>query len=283
MNVGQSSNPECRPPADAWQQGDGRRATAQPALFARLPGLAQRWRDGAIDDACYAAMYFLYGQIATHGRRYASRRRKADPRPDAVHCVARLEHAAGAALRTALLDELARRHFLGVIPAVPAALCAWLRGRWALHVCEHVPSAVEVLRLQARGRRPVTLLADYPRLLQPVLKQPDAWTFMVHDLEHAYKFFADERLHAAQRAFFAALERALAQRRFEHPLRDAVFADKFDYLISDMNTHPQHGLHYLRAILIEYHLRRERRPPRAALSPAAQAELTAALAGLDAA
>lgn len=84
MNAGQSSNPEYRPPADGGQRGDGGRAAAQPALFARLPGLAQRWRDGAIDDACYAAMYFLYGQLATHGRRYASRRRKADPRPDAA-------------------------------------------------------------------------------------------------------------------------------------------------------------------------------------------------------
>src|SRR3569832_57652 len=168
-------------------------------------------RAGDLDDVYYAAIYFLYGQIAAHGVRYASRRFRADARPDATECAMRLAEWRGNVLRAHLLHELVRHHFRGVIPNVPAALAAWLRGEWPLQLCEHVPSARDVLRMQANGMRPVTLLADYARLLQPVLAKPSAWAYMDHDLEHAYKFFHDQLLHAAQRRFFERVARALAQ------------------------------------------------------------------------
>src|SRR3569832_2512271 len=173
--------------------------------------------------------------------RYASRRFRADARPDATECAMRLAEWRGNVLRAHLLHELERHHFRGVIPNVPAALAAWLRGEWPLQLCEHVPSARDVLRMQANGMRPVTLLADYPRLLQPVLAKPSAWAFMVHDLEHAYKFFHDPLLHAAPRRFFARVARALAQGTFARPLGGAQFATKFDYLIGDMIAHPLLG------------------------------------------
>jgi len=249
-------------------------------LLARVPQVAQRWRAGDLDDVYYAAIYFLYGQIAAHGVRYASRRFRADARPDATECAMRLAEWRGNVLRAHLLHELERHHFRGVIPNVPAALAAWLRGEWPLQLCEHVPSARDVLRMQANGMRPVTLLADYPRLLQPVLAKPSAWAFMVHDLEHAYKFFHDPLLHAAQRRFFEGVARALAQGTFARPLGDAQFATKFDYLIGDMNAHPHHGLHYLRAILIEFYLREEGKPLHAALSSRDRAELNDVMAEL---
>ena len=234
--------------------------TQERCLFTRLPQLAQRWRAGELDAASYGALYFLYGQFAVHGSRSASRRHKTDPRPDVAAWRVEIECSRGEDLRELLLHYLERHHYLGVIPNVPAALCAWLRGVWQLRLCETVPHPREVLRAQARGERPVTVIADYPRLLQPVLTKPNARAFMLHDLEHAYKFCAEPALHAGQRAFFQKIEEALAQGRFAQALHDAVFATKFTYLISDMNTHPAHSLHYLRAILIEYHLRREHRP-----------------------
>lgn len=250
-------------------------------LLARLPSLAQRWRTGEIDDAHYAAQYFLYGQIAFHGVRFASRRYKDDARPDFEVWLANLDCAADEDVRAGLLHYLGRYHFLGVIPNVPAALCAWLNGRWSLYVCEYVPWSIEVLRTQANGRRPVTLIGDYPRLLQPMLKKPNAWAFMIHDLEHAYKFFNDADLYQDQKRFFERIACALEMGYFERPLNDRLFAEKFDYLISDMNTHSQHSLQYLRAILIEFYLRQEGKPLRAALSPASQAELNRVVAQID--
>ncbi len=38
---------------------------------------------------------------------------------------------------------------------------------------------------------------------------------------------------------------------------DPIYAEKFDYCLSDMNSHPEHLLSYLKAITIEFFLRRE--------------------------
>jgi len=116
----------------------------------------------------------------------------------------------------------------------------------------------------------VTAITAYPRMLSPVLDKPDAFEFFLHDLEHAYKFFHSPALYAGQRAFFRALDAALTRGAFLPYLDEAVFAGKFRYLMSDMNTHPEHSRQYLRAILIEFHLRRAGKPPTAALPPAAQ-------------
>jgi hypothetical protein len=51
---------------------------------------------------------------------------------------------------------------------------------------------------------------------------------------------------------------------------DAVFLTRFHYLMSDMNTHPEHSRQYLRAILIEFHGRREERARDAWLSETAE-------------
>ena len=171
------------------------------------------------------------------------------------------------------MDILQRHGFLGVIANVPASLHAWLAGKWSLMLCEHIPGPEEVLRLQARGIRPVTVLCDYPRMLRPILNKSDAHAFMIHDLEHAYKFFHDPVLHRAQRRFFSVIGRALYSGVFDDHRCDPVFAARFEYLISDMNTHVMHSLQYLRAILVEHYLRREHQPPAGELSPRARAAI----------
>ena len=238
--------------------------------LSHLPRLAERWRAGEFDDAEFAARYFLCWQIAAHGEQFASRKRKGDPRPEAGAWLARIETGGGAALRGRLCDWFSRYQFRGVIANVPVALGQWLRGAWPLVLREDIPGPREVLSLQARGARPVTALTAWPRLLQPVLKKSDAFAFFLHDLEHAYKFFYSPVLHAGQRAFFSALEGAVGRGEFTPYFDNAEFVEKFDYLMSDMNTHPEHSRQYLRAILVEFYLRHERKAPAEALSPAAE-------------
>ena len=232
--------------------------SAIPAHALPLEGivvLAQRWRRGEIGDACYAAQYFLHWQIALHGRRFASRRYKHDTRPDHIAWMADLERANGEEARTLLIRYFERYGFLGVIPNVCVALHAWLHDRWPLTLCEHIPNPGEMLKMQVRGTRAVTIFPEYPRMLQPVLNKPDAFAFMIHDLEHAYKFFHDRALHEAQKRFFSQVLTVIERGLLDDCLEDPVFLDKFNYLISDMNTHTMHGLQYLRAILIEHRLR----------------------------
>jgi hypothetical protein len=251
-------------------------------LAVRLPRLAARWQDGELDDAAYAAAYFLVWQMAVHGRRFASRSSKSDGRPDAAAWHRELDASSGEALRAALIGWFERYRFLGVIPNVPAAFLGWLREQWSLSLALCIPSPEEVLRMQAAGCRPVTVVAEYPRALRPVLSKADGFAFLVHDLEHAYKFFHDPRLHAGQRRFFRLLRGAVEAGLFQPYRADAVFSGQFDYLISDMNTHPVHSLRYLVAVLIECLLRREGKGMRELLSPGGEAELTGLIRNLGA-
>ncbi len=257
--------------------------TESAVLRERITHLVQRRRAAELGDAVYGALYFLCWQIAMHGKRCVARKYKHDPRPDPLAWWHQLQGMEDEEARGLLLHCLQRYGFLGVIANVPAALCAWLRKSWPLTLCEHIPAPEEVLEMQVRGTRPVTILSQYPRMLLPVLTKANAYAFMVHDLEHAYKYFNDPNLHRGQKRFFTAIERVLRLGILDGCRRDALFADKLAYLISDMNTHVVHSLQFLRAILIEHHLRRERKPPRAILSVAARMQIEAIMLPLYAA
>lgn len=239
-------------------------------LQAGLQRLAARWRAGEFDAAEFAASYFLHWQIAIHGRAFASRKHKHDPRPNAAEWSAILETADRESRRARLHDWLGRYQFRGVIGNVPEALVQWLRGAWPLILREDIPGPRDILRWQARGTRAVTVITDWPRAREPVLNKSDAFAFFRHDLEHAYKFYHSPSLYAGQRAFFARLESAFDRGVFAPYFDDAEFVARFHYLMSDMNTHPEHSRQYLRAILIEFYRRREITAPAEWLNNAAE-------------
>lgn len=242
-------------------------------LLARISDLSMDWRNGVLGDAEYASLYFIYWQIALHGRSFASRRYKTGVKPDPSEWLSELGTVNSTPLADWLLPRLESCQFKGIIPNVPAALVAWLCGAWPLTLLERIPSPREVLNCQVAGTRPVTLMACYPRLLEPVLGKANGLDFMVHDLEHAYKFFQDESLHQLQRNFFALLSRAEQEGILNPYPEDSIFAAQIDYLISDMNTHPVHGLRFVAASLVECLLRHEGQSPEGTLSPKAEQEL----------
>ncbi|QSA95542.1 hypothetical protein [Methylococcus sp. EFPC2] len=247
-------------------------------MLSDLPSTTRRWRAGELSDAAYAGLYFLHWQVELNGTRCAARKSKQTPRPDIPLWLRQWQDADDVSPR--LSECLGQYQFLGVIPNVTAALCAWLRNDWPLRLCERIPSPREVLGMQTTGIRPVTIFSEFPRLLQPMLGKPNAYAFMVHDLEHAWKFNHDPELHRGQVGFFLRLQDTVERGLATPYLDDATFADKFDYLMSDMNTHPVHSLQYLRAILIECGLRKEGKPSHAELSVHAYEDITALVAGL---
>ncbi|MEK6748004.1 MAG: hypothetical protein AABY83_02200 [Pseudomonadota bacterium] len=240
-------------------------------LRAGIPALAQQWRAGAWCDAEFAAIYFLYYQIARHGARFASRTARAAAKPRADLILNTLLNTPQPS--AALIDFFSHHHFLQIIPNVNHAFVAWLQGRWRIQLLEHIPTPLEVLHLQTQGIRPATVVCSYPRLLQPVLTKRDGLHFLAHDLEHAYKFFHDPVTHLMQRQFFQALYDMANAGDFCNYLSDARFGEKFDYLISDMNTHVAHGVHFLRAILIESALRAQGKAMSEQVPPHAQQEV----------
>jgi hypothetical protein len=250
-------------------------------LLIGLPGLAARWRAGEFDAAVFAALYFLHWQIAIHGQAFASRKRKHDPRPDAEDWLAVLAASPGETRSARLLDWLERYQFRGVIGNVPVALVQWLRGAWPLILREDIPSPRDILRWQARGTRAVTVVTAWPRAREPVLNKSDAFAFFRHDLEHAYKFYHSPALYAGQCAFFARLEAAFERGVFAPYFDDAEFVTRFHYLMSDMNTHPEHSRQYLRAILIEFYRRREEKALTEWLSAAAERAIENVMLSLE--
>ncbi|MGI9211596.1 MAG: hypothetical protein ACR2HF_03920, partial [Methylococcaceae bacterium] len=206
-----------------------------------------------------------------------ARKSRSDPKPDPILWLDELNPETKTGLDTELVFRLETFQYKGIIPGVPKALAEWLRGRWPLTLLERVPGSREVLDFQVRGTRPVTLMAAYPRMLEPVLGKANGLDFMVHDLEHACKFFADAELNRLQRQFFRWLWKAETEGVLNPWPDDAVYAQRLDYLISDMNTHPVHGLRYLSANLVECVLRQEGKAVNDALSDQGEAVLAGQL------
>src|SRR5262249_9657116 len=126
----------------------------------------------------------------------------------------------------------AERELYRIARAVHEALVGWADGQRPLALLFHVPSPREVLALQARGRRCVSLLAPE---IDPSPHE-DGLAFATHDLCHSEKFMAPEH-HEAQVGFFALVDRAMADPRWgalEQPFDSAWAADR-DHVIADMN------------------------------------------------
>ncbi len=240
-----------------------------------LTSLTLARRTQALNDAEFAAGYFLHWQYYLHGERFAARLHRQQPKPRFAQVQSLLSQPTSPQRAQALADFLSQQQFRGIIPAVGQALARWLRQQWDLRLHTDIPSPAQVLTMQAQGRRPVTIICDYPRLLRPVLTKENAFAFAVHDLEHAFKFFHDPQLHREQRALFRLLDRARQQGLFAEYARDPAFAARLDYLLSDMNTHVIHSLHYLRAMLVDYFLARAGTAPGTALAAGASRELNA--------
>ena len=259
------------------------RRELSPSMLQYLPALTARWRSGEIGHPAYATAYLVHWQVELHGKRFASRRCRNSPKADAETWIEQLAQLSGAALDQRLIDWVCKYQFVGIRPNVNAALQAWLEGQWPLHLVEYIPRPSEVLAMQSQGQRPVTVISAFPRLRQPVLSKPHAFAFMLHDLEHAWKFFNDVGLSEMQQRFFQAIGNCVEAGHFAQHTEDAVFSDKFEYLISDMNTHPEHSLQYLKAILIEYHLRQEQKDSTEQVSEPAWREIQKQLETLRAA
>lgn len=238
-----------------------------------LTDLTEDWRNGAYGDAEYAARCFLNWTINTYKNRAAARKKKSDPRPDPIHWQHQLTTLRGIDATLFIADILSRHNFFGIIPNASCALMRWVKGEWPLTLCQHIPAPKAVLRMQLEGTRPITVISDPERAEGPIMHKKNALEFLVHDLEHGYKFFHDPEQLRAQREFFCAISNILQSGLLRRHLQEEIFAERFDYLISDMNTHPAHSLQYLRAILVEHGLRQEHKGSRDPLTTEAQAEI----------
>lgn len=155
------------------------------------------------------------------------------------------------------IDRLLEAYMLkGVRQDSQMGLWGLCSRRYSLRVRFDIPSPQEMLDAQCGGVRFVTFLRGEEDRERRIGRFNGAYEFLMHDLEHAHKFFGGD--FAGQVGFFRLLRESLPA--FAPWLKDPLFAKDFDYLISDMNSHPVHLFKYLKAIVLTADLRAGRAP-----------------------
>jgi hypothetical protein len=127
------------------------------------------------------------------------------------------------------------------------SLFRWHRGQYPLVLWDHIPNPFELLKIQAEGKRVITVFKTALEWEQIHLGK-DAWNFIAHDLIHADHFFQNSELRQGQIQFYQKLLDLWNHNLIT--LARKFCTEQFEYLISDMNSHPQHLKQTLSAICL---------------------------------
>lgn len=155
-----------------------------------------------------------------------------------------------------------RIRFKSLPPYVSTSLVKWVKGQCPLILLFYIPSPMEVLRMQAKGTRVVTMLREIEQLKvlhsspltymddQPIHSR-DALMFLLHDLKHIELFIRSD-IFKEQVGFFHSMNRLNGGKVksffCQYSGKDnKTLWSKIEYVISDMNTYSLHLLKYLKA------------------------------------
>ena len=130
------------------------------------------------------------------------------------------------------VDVIARHRVWRLERAVARGIVAWACGERLVELRTTIPHFRELLALQARGRRCVSLLPEGA----PTAPHTDALAFALHDLCHLEKLVAPEH-YVGQVGFFAAAHAALDTPAFaELDARfDPAWRADLEHVVADMN------------------------------------------------
>ncbi|XDD48416.1 hypothetical protein AB3N60_18940 [Leptospira sp. WS39.C2] len=149
--------------------------------------------------------------------------------------------------RTSSKEFLEIVRFYGMPDTVRFALWKWHIGEWNLQLIDYNPSSIEMLETQSRGIRYATISWEHALEGTLVEGKRDAFEHLLHDLAHAYMFFREDYDFEGQKFFFRSmLDEFESYKIFLD--QDPIFKEKFEYCISDMNSHPAHLKAYWNAI-----------------------------------
>ncbi|PJZ83302.1 hypothetical protein [Leptospira harrisiae] len=137
--------------------------------------------------------------------------------------------------------------FYGMPDTVRFALWKWHIGEWDIRLIDYNPSSLEMLESQSQGYRYSTISWEDALNGTLVEGKRDAFEHLLHDLAHAFMFFREDYDFEGQKQFFRKMYSEYSE--YESVLEtNSTFRTKFDYCISDMNSHPAHLAAYWNAI-----------------------------------
>jgi|GEM_PF-5807388 len=130
----------------------------------------------------------------------------------------------------------------GIPERIQEALEKWEAGLWPIELYFRPLEPLEVLQQLEAGKRGLSILHTAEDLASLVEEKFDALGFIIHDLMHAYQFFHDPASNQGQRKFARALLTWLNELRIQRPDSWTILMkdEAFNYLMSDMNSHPTH-------------------------------------------
>ncbi|TGL62549.1 hypothetical protein [Leptospira jelokensis] len=144
-------------------------------------------------------------------------------------------------------DFLEVVRFYGMPDTVRYALWKWQLKEWDIRLIDYNPTSLEMLQTQSQGIRFATICWEEAISGNLVEGKRDAFEHLLHDLAHAYMFFREDYDFFGQKKFFKSMLDDFQNYQMyleENP----IFKEKFEYCISDMNSHPAHLNAYWNAI-----------------------------------
>lgn len=151
-------------------------------------------------------------------------------------------------------EDLFLNHNLKGIPqSVNHTMLKWMNGEWDIELFTHIPVPRELLRLQSRKKRCITLINDPQELGSLVRSSRDPLSFVLHDLMHADQFFSQEESLKGQLGFYAKIEQVYDRSELLTSLKkNRQFKTEFEYVVSDMNAYVIHLFKCLKSAFIKY-------------------------------
>ncbi len=140
-----------------------------------------------------------------------------------------------------VLDLYKNFNLKGIPEAVNRTMINWIEGGWDIVLLTHIPSPRELLKLQTKNSRCITLTVNHDEIDRLVLASRDPLSFVLHDLHHADHFFNQKETQKGQLGFYSLVERIYDQPLLKNTLKeDKQFKSEFDYVVSDMNAYVIH-------------------------------------------
>lgn len=147
-------------------------------------------------------------------------------------------------------DFLNQIRFRGIPDSARQALLQWLEKKYPLSLFFNIPTVDEVFNLQKRGGRCVTFFVQSKDLIQ-LHHDRDVISFIVHDLIHAHEFYSDQARANQQIGFYQWLDEIKDFSELQNLIKNSQgFRDRWEYLLSDMNSYCGHLLKTLHAAII---------------------------------
>ena len=141
-------------------------------------------------------------------------------------------------------------HFnLKAIPeSINRTMIHWMLGKWSIEMLEHIPNSRELLKLQVKNTRCITVITNLKKIDSLVLNSRDPLSFLLHDLMHADQFFNQTISQKGQLGFYKLIDSIYDQPELLLLLKkNEEFKKEFEYVASDMNAYVIHLLKCLKS------------------------------------